>query len=98
MAQRFLTDLGAALDAAGIPWIGVGPSPVDPTGAADWTTRGRPPSTGDFDPSGIVCHHTASPAGTSAEADLNVILAGNGSAPGPVSQLYLSRDATCYVV
>jgi hypothetical protein len=93
-----LTDLGDALDAAGVPWTGVGYSPVDPTGAADWTSRGRPASTGPFNPAGVLCHHTASPAGTTAAADLNVILCGNGSAPGPISQLYISRSAELYVV
>jgi hypothetical protein len=93
-----LTDLGAAFDAAGLPWVGVGASPYDPTGAADWTTRGRPASTGDFRPSGILCHHTASPAGTSPQADLNCILAGNANAPGPISQLAIGRDAVLQVV
>ena len=93
-----LTDLGDAFDAAGVPWVPVGPSSLDPTGAADWTTRGRPASTGGFEPSGVLCHHTASPAGTTPQADLNVILAGNGAAPGPISQLYIGRDAQLYVV
>ena len=93
-----LTDLGAAFDAAGVPWVGVGASPYDPTGAGDWSTRGRPASTGDFRPMGVLCHHTAPPAGTTPQTDLNVILAGNGDAPGPISQLYIGRDAVLYVV
>jgi hypothetical protein len=93
-----LTDLGQAFDAAGLSWVGVGASPYDPTGAADWTTRGRPASTGDFRPAGVLCHHTASPAGTSAQTDLNVILAGNAEAPGPIGQCYVGRDAVLYVV
>lgn len=98
MAYRFLTDLGAAFDAAGVPWIGVGAHPADPTGASSWETRGRPSSTGAFDPAGILCHHTASPPSTTPAGDLNVILAGNGSAPGPISQLYIGRDAQLYLV
>jgi hypothetical protein len=93
-----LTDLGQAFDAAGVAWVPVGFSPYDPTGAADWTTRGRPASTGDFRPAGVLCHHTASPAGTSPQVDLNVILAGNADAPGPISQCYIGRDAVLYVV
>ena len=93
-----LVDMDAALTAAGIGFVEVGPSNVDPTGAADWRTRGRPPSTGPFDPMGVLCHHTASPAGTSTSSDLNFILAGTGDAPGPISHLYLSRDATLYLV
>ena len=98
MAQRFLTDMGDALDAAGIPWVGVGPSSLDPTGASGWQTRGRPMSTGDFEPMGVLCHHTASPAGTSPQADLNVILAGNSGAPGPISQVLIGRDAVVQLV
>jgi hypothetical protein len=93
-----LTDLGEAFDAAGLPWVPVGYSPLDPTGAPDWTTRGRPASSGPFEPTGVLCHHTASPPGTTPQGDLNVILAGNSEAPGPISQLYIGRDAVLYVV
>jgi hypothetical protein len=98
MSIRMLTDLGSCLTAAGIPWTPVGRSSLDPTGASDWTTRTRPSSAGSFQPRGILCHHTASPAGTSDQADLNVILAGNSEAPGPISQLHIGRSATVYVV
>ena len=93
-----LADMDRALDAAGIPYVGVGRSSVDPTGAPDWRTRGRPASTGPFIPAGVLCHHTASPAGTSTASDLNVILAGNIDAPGPISQLYIDRDAVVHLV
>lgn len=93
-----LADMDACFDYAGISYVAVGRSNVDPTGAADWRTRGRPASTGPFTPCGVLCHHTASPAGTSTASDLNVILAGNGDAPGPISQLYISRDATLHLV
>lgn len=56
-----------------------------------WQSRGRPTSTGDFDPTGILCHHTASPDSWSDQDDINCILGGNSSAPGPISQLYQSR-------
>jgi len=98
MAYRWLSDMHEALGNAGIPFVAVGPSSADPTGAADWQTRGRPASTGCFEPEGVLCHHTASPAGTSDQSDLNVILYGNGSAPGPISQLYIGRSSTCYLV
>lgn len=56
-----------------------------------WQNRGRPPSTGDFNPSGVLCHHTASPDSWSDQNDIDCILGGNSSAPGPISQLYQSR-------
>jgi hypothetical protein len=93
-----LDDLDVALANAGIEFTPVGYSSIDPTGAADWRTRGRPSSTGEFNPVGVLCHHTASPAGTSDQGDLNVILAGNGEAPGPISQLYIGRSGTVYLV
>jgi hypothetical protein len=98
MTYRWLSDLDLALAAGGVPFTPVGYSPVDPTGAADWRTRGRPASTGQFDVAGVLCHHTASPAGLSDAADLNVVLAGNAEAPGPISQLYLGRTGVLYLV
>lgn len=55
-----------------------------------WETRGRPPELGfTFLPSGIVDHHTACmiKVGHDPQSCLNGILAGNGLAPPPVSQL-----------
>lgn len=93
-----LEDMDTALIAAGIPFVEIGYSSADPTGAPDWRTRGRPASTGPFNPTGVLCHHTASPAGTSDHTDISCILAGNSSAPGPISQLYLGRTGTVYLV
>jgi hypothetical protein len=98
MSIRMLTDLDVALGNAGIPFTGIPYSVYDPTGAENWTTRTRPPSTGDFQPEGVLCHHTASPAGTSDRVDLQCILAGNSDAPGPISQLYIGRSGTVYIV
>jgi len=98
MTYRWLDDLDDALAAGGVLFEPVPFSNSDPTGAAGWWERGRPASTGDFDVSGVLCHHTASPAGCDAATDLRVILAGNGDAPGPISQLYIGRDAVCYLV
>ena len=93
-----MVDMDIALEAAGIPYVGVGYSPADPTGASDWRTRGRPASTGPFNPTGVLCHHTASPIGTSDHTDISCILAGNSSAPGPISQIYLGRSGVCYLI
>lgn len=96
MTYRWLHDLDAAV--AHLDPLEVPASSIDPTGATSWANRGRPASTGEFDVAGVLCHHTASPAGTSTQSDLNVILAGNSSAPGPISQLYISRDARLHLV
>lgn len=98
MTYRFLTDLDAALRSAGIPFTEIPATVYDPTGAHDWRSRGRPASTGQFDPQGILCHHTASPEGCSDRTDLQCILAGNADAPGPISQLYVGRAGTVYIV
>lgn len=98
MSYLWLTDLDLALQAGGVSYIEVPYNAADPTGAASWRTRGRPASTGSFDPEGVLCHHTASPEGTSPATDIRVILAGNGDAPGPISSLYIGRDAQCYII
>lgn len=81
MTYRILTDLADVLRAGGCNVIEY----------PGWQTRGRPPSVGEFDPGGVLCHHTASPDTWSDQRDINVILAGNSVAPGPISQLYQSR-------
>lgn len=88
MTYRWLGDMDQALQAAGVPYVEEG----------DWRHNGRPESDFQFNPQGVLCHHTASPEGTSDRTDINVILAGNGSAPGPISQLYIGRSATCYLL
>lgn len=54
-----------------------------------WQGRGRPPSQFSFLPTGILDHHTACMirVGHDPAQCLNGILAGNATAPGPVSQL-----------
>jgi len=94
----WLTDLDLAFQKAGVPYVEVNENPSDYTGSPSWRTRGRPASTGDFNPGGILCHHTASPQGTSDTTDINVILWGNGDAPGPISQLYIGRTGTLYIL
>lgn len=90
MTYRVLSNLADVVRTSGIPVIEVD----------GWQSRGRPPSTGGFDPRGVLCHHTASPDSWSDQQDLSCILAGNSSAPGPISQLFLSRYEPwpCYIV
>lgn len=95
----WLDDMDQAFAAAGLPFVPVDAHPSDATGSPSWRVRGRPVGTGDgFAPSGVVCHHTASPAGTTPATDIAVIMAGNGSAPGPISQCYIGRDAVLYLI
>lgn len=82
MTYRYLTDLADALRAYNIPVVE----------HAGWQTAGRPTSTGEFKPTGVLNHHTASPIGTSNALDIAVIMRGNTEAPGPISQLYIGRD------
>jgi len=98
MTYVWLDDMDQAFAAAGVAFVEVPATSIDPTGASSWRTRGRPASTGQFAPAGVLCHHTASPAGTSAQSDLNVILRGNSEAPGPIAQLYISREPVLYLV
>lgn len=67
-----------------------------------WEDRGRPESTGGFDPDGILCHHTATPPSWSLKQVLDLLLIGRPTSdpplPGPLCQLGLDRDGTVYIV
>jgi len=54
-----------------------------------WQTRGRPSAEFSYLPTGIVDHHTACmcQVGHDPQSCVNVIINGNGIAPGPISQL-----------
>lgn len=97
MTIRMLDDLDTALHAFGLDYDEVPATAWDPTHATSWRTRSRPPSTGNFDPIGVLCHHTADPGATVAN-NLAVILKGNSEAPGPIAQLYISREPRVYIV
>lgn len=83
MTYRVLTDLADVLRRGGCNVIEY----------PGWQTRGRPPYIGQFDPQGVLCHHTASPDSWPDSTDIACILAGNSAAPGPISQLFQSRFA-----
>lgn len=82
MTYVWLDDLGRVLEDAGVPV-----QYID-----GWQNRGRPSSSGQFNPTGLLCHHTASPSGASDQSEINVILSGNSEAPGPISQLFIGRE------
>lgn len=97
MSYRWLTDLDLALASAGISYAEVPPSKYDPVPCNSWRDRGRPPSVGGLNPEGVLCHHTADPQ-ASVASNLAVILKGNSEAPGPICQLYISREPAVYLV
>lgn len=63
-----------------------------------WKTRGRPASTGGFDPVGVLVHHTATSKATSDQAVVDLLVRGRSDLPGPLCQLGLGRDGTVYVI
>lgn len=63
-----------------------------------WRTRGRPASTGGFDPVGVLCHHTATTKRISVAAVLRLLIKGRSDLPGPLCQISLGRDGTVYIV
>lgn len=58
-----------------------------------WQRRGS----ARFSPQGVVCHHTASRAGSNAPA-LGIVVDGRSDLRGPLAQIVLARDGTCIVV
>lgn len=68
----------------------------------DWETRGRPTSTGGFDPVGVLNHHTGAYDGHGdPEQDLAyakwMFLTGRSDLPAPLCQLALSVEGVVYV-
>ena len=82
----FLTDLADAARKSGLRVVGL----------PGWKSRGRPASTGGFDPMGVLCHHTA---GESDSRDYVEWMAytGRTDLPAPLCQLALDRQGTVYV-
>lgn len=86
MTYRLLTDLAAACRSSGLRVVEI----------AGWQQRGRPATTGGFDPRGVVAHHTAGAQdGMSA---IPLLRDGRPGLPGPLCQLGLGRDGTVYVI
>lgn len=68
-------------------------SPV--TEVAGWKTRGHGPQP---EVQGIVCHHTAGPAGGGDYPSLAVVRDGRPGLDGPLSHFGLGRSGTIYVI
>lgn len=60
-----------------------------------WKTRGHGPQP---EVAGIVCHHTAGPAGGGDYPSLRVVRDGRPGLVGPLSQYGLGRNGTIYVI
>ena len=60
---------------------------------AGWQTRGSE----NFNPKGSVDHHTAGPAMGNAPS-LNICINGRAGLPGPLCNVLVGRDNTCYVI
>lgn len=88
MTYRMLTNLADVCRKAGLKV-----KEVD-----GWEKRGRPSSTGGFNPVGVLCHHTATRASSSDADVIRLLVNGRSDLPGPLCQLGLGRDGTVYVV
>lgn len=87
MAYRYLpADLPARLRATGLEVV------VLP----GWEDRGRPASTGSFDPVGVLWHHTGGSSDTRAYAEW-MTYEGRSDLPAPLCQLSISRAGVVYV-
>jgi hypothetical protein len=63
-----------------------------------WQNRGRPASTGGFDPVGVLCHHTATSKSTPNANVEKLLINGRSDLPGPLCHLGLQRDGTVVVI
>lgn len=63
-----------------------------------WRDRGRPASTGGFDPVGVLCHDTVTGKNTPDHAVVQLLVNGRSDLPGPLAQFGLARDGTVYII
>jgi hypothetical protein len=86
MTYRYVTDLADVLRAAGLTVVEL----------PGWKTRGRPASTGGFDPVGNLWHHTGGASNTRDYADW-MALTGRSDLPAPLCQVAVDRAGRMYV-
>lgn len=64
-----------------------------------WESRGRPSSSGGFDPYGTLHHHTGTTASPSNPAPtLQTVIHGRSDLPGPLCHALIGYDGTVHVV
>jgi hypothetical protein len=84
--QRWLLD---AFKAEGVKVVPV----------SGWENRGRPSSSGPFDPDGVTWHHTGTKTSMSNPAPtLQVCIDGRSDLPGPLCQALIGYDGTCHLI
>ena len=88
MTYRYLTNLADVARGAGLKVVEVD----------GWKTRGRPASTGGFNPVGVLCHHTATSVKSSDANVVALLRNGRSDLPGPLCHYGLGRDGTVYVI
>lgn len=66
---------------------------------AGWKSRGRPASTGTFNPRGVLVHHTAFPASrNNPHPGLNTVINGRSDLPGPLCHVLLDFNGVSHIV
>src|SRR5689334_14754764 len=80
-------DLPARFRAAGLKVVEI----------AGWESRGRPKSTGEFKPVGVLNPHTGDKADGKAYA-AGILVRGRSDLAGPLCHLSIGRDGTVYIV
>lgn len=89
MAYVWLTWLAAALRDEGCVV-------VEESG---WAQRGRPSSTGQFNPYGVLWHHTGTTASASNPfPSRSVLINGRSDLPGPLCHVGIGYDGVCHVI
>jgi hypothetical protein len=64
-----------------------------------WKTRGRPSSSGQFNPYGVLWHHTGSTSSPSNPCPtLRMCITGRPDLPGPLCQVVIGYDGVCHVI
>lgn len=64
-----------------------------------WKSRGRPSSTGSFNPYGVLQHHTGTKTSYNNPAPtLSTCVHGRSDLPGPLCQVMIGYDGTCHVI
>jgi hypothetical protein len=64
-----------------------------------WQSRGRPASSGDFDPYAALWHHTATTSSPSnPNPTLGMCIRGRPDLPGPLCQVLIGYDGKCHVI
>lgn len=64
-----------------------------------WKSRGRPASTGSFNPYAVLQHHTGTKTSYSNPAPtLSMCVHGRSDLPGPLCQVMIGYDGTCHVI